>query len=391
MSTGTVTSADRSWKVDLTDDEDLIFQATARFIDDRCPVSTVRAIVDGRASVPAGYWSTGAELGWLSPVLPIDLGGTPEGRMAHAALVAETRGRRLQPGPLVPACAALLALGASGPDGGTHPLLPEMASGGGLLGWAWQAPGPGCRPAEGVQLTGRDGVYLLSGAMHAVQEADWATWFLVPVADDRGVNHVLVEARSPGVTLTRLGSIDLTRTFFEVRFEGVAVPADAVVMSGREGRDLLERQLLLARLLTAAESVGAMDELFGITVQYTKDRIAFGRPVGSFQAIKHRLADLSLGLEMCKAGLSDLTARLDGGEPVSPGLVCLVKAYVADLGVRLSQECAQIHGGIAFTWDYDLHLYSRRLVTDASLYGSSLHQRSEAWAWWARQDEVAPV
>jgi alkylation response protein AidB-like acyl-CoA dehydrogenase len=149
----------------------------------------------------------------------------------------------------------------------------------------------------------------------------------------------------------------------------VIVPATSVVgQPGGSGRDV-ERQLQLACVLSISETVGAMDALFELTRQYAIDRTAFGRPIGSFQAVKHQLADLSLSLEASKAVAAAAVravqdAREDGGEIVS-----MAKSWVGDAGIDLVQGCAQVFAGIGYTWEHDLHLFLRRITMNGLLFG----------------------
>jgi alkylation response protein AidB-like acyl-CoA dehydrogenase len=198
---------------------------------------------------------------------------------------------------------------------------------------------------------------------------------LVTASDDGDVAQFLVGNGRPGVEVQPMEGFDLTRRLCEVRFDDVAVPVSARVGDATTSPGLFDRQLEYASALLTAESVGAMDRLFELTVDYAKARTAFGRPIGSFQAVKHLLADTSLLLETSKAaavGSAQLlqSARLSGGEAVS-----MAKAYVAESGIELAQNCWQVFGGIAYTWEHDLHLYLRRLTGNASLYGDASWHR----------------
>jgi alkylation response protein AidB-like acyl-CoA dehydrogenase len=152
-------------------------------------------------------------------------------------------------------------------------------------------------------------------------------------------------------------------------FADVWVPESALVGSPGEASGDLERQLQVALVLSMAESVGAMNALFDMSVQYAKDRTAFGRPIGSFQAIKHLLADIAFTLEACNAGAAT-AARVVGDRQSDAGsVVSAVKSFVGDHSMELVQGCFQVHGGIAFTWEHDLHLYMRRLTSNILLFG----------------------
>ena len=131
----------------------------------------------------------------------------------------------------------------------------------------------------------------------------------------------------------------------------------------------VDAQLDLAVALTLAESVGAMTQLAEITVDYAKARIAFGRPIGSFQALKHILADISFWAEVCTAGAGAAADAVADARPTASEIVSIAKAYVGDASTQLAQQCLQVHGGIGFTWEHDLHFYLRRLAADRVLYG----------------------
>jgi len=144
-----------------------------------------------------------------------------------------------------------------------------------------------------------------------------------------------------------------------------------LVGASGQGRPALERQLDLACVLTCAESVGAMDVLFDTTVDYAKARTAFGRPIGSFQAVKHLLADTAMRLEQSKALAVAATRAVDAQDPDASGLASMAKAFIAEAGIELAHNCWQAFGGIAYTWEHDFHLFLRRLTLDATLYGDA--------------------
>jgi alkylation response protein AidB-like acyl-CoA dehydrogenase len=187
-------------------------------------------------------------------------------------------------------------------------------------------------------------------------------------------------ARTAGVQIEQLDGLDLARRFSEVSFNNVAVPESAVVGAVGEADHDVERQLQVALVLSIAESVGAMNRLFDITLQYAKDRTAFGRPIGSFQAIKHLLADLSMHLEACNAGsVAAAQAAQDCSENAAE-VTSIAKAYVGDHSIELAQGCLQVHGGIGYTWEHDLHLYLRRLTVNNALYGEPSWHRERMCA-----------
>ncbi len=149
----------------------------------------------------------------------------------------------------------------------------------------------------------------------------------------------------------------------------MSVPASAVVGAPGGAQASVDAQLDVAVALTVAESIGAMRQLAEITVDYAKARIAFGRPIGSFQALKHILADISFWAEVSTAAASAAADAVADARPTASEIVSIAKAYVGDAGTQLAQQCLQVHGGIGFTWEHDLHFYLRRLATDRVLYG----------------------
>jgi alkylation response protein AidB-like acyl-CoA dehydrogenase len=198
---------------------------------------------------------------------------------------------------------------------------------------------------------------------------------LVTASSNGGPSQFLVPADSPGVTIRVLEGLDLTRRFCEVSFEGVDLPESAAVGEFGEAAGLVERQLQIACVLTVAESVGTMDHDLNLALQYSKDRTAFGRPIGSFQAIKHLLADTSLMLEMSKAMALAAAKAVGTSQPDGGAVASMAKAFAGDCGVELAQNCFQVFGGIGYTWEHDQHLYLRRITTDGSLYGDPAWHR----------------
>ena len=181
--------------------------------------------------------------------------------------------------------------------------------------------------------------------------------------------------RRSGISVAPKDSLDLSRQFGEVRFDRAEVAPSALVGVAGMATDLVSQQLATACVLTVAETVGAMNHDFEMALQYAKDRIAFGRPIGSFQAIKHLLADTSLALEMSKAMALAAAKAVGTTQPDGGAVASMAKAFAGDCGVELAQNCFQVFGGIGYTWEHDQHLYLRRITTDGSLYGDPAWHR----------------
>ncbi len=360
--------------LELSDDQELFRETTERFIDARCPIPRVRELADTPVAHDPALLGEAGELGWFALFVPEEHGGgTVSGSaMRDAAIVAEERGRFVQPGPFVATNVVAFALAREGSAEQQSEHLPGLAAGEQTASWAFTTrdgvPEVG---AVGATRTG-DG-FTLDGVASLVPEGPSAGLFLVSAADREGggsgVTQFIVDANSPGVTVTPLQALDLTRRFADVRFDSVSVPAAALVGAPGSAQASVDAQLDVAVALTLAESIGAMRQLAEITVEYAKARIAFGRPIGSFQALKHILADISFWAEVSTAAASAASDAVADGRPTASEIVSIAKAYVGDAGAQLAQQCLQVHGGIGFTWEHDLHFYLRRLATDRVLFG----------------------
>ncbi|WP_235490206.1 acyl-CoA dehydrogenase family protein, partial [Frankia sp. AvcI1] len=285
----------------MTADQKLFAETAERFIRSTCPVSTVRRVAQREEELDGGYFTEIGELGWLALFVPEEHGGgSPSGQpVLDAGLIAEQRGRYLQPGGVVGANVAALAITLGG-TGEQRALLDDLAGGKALAAWALGDPVGGWEASAGVEVR-RDGTgFVLSGTKSLVQDAHLADWFLVSAAVDGRPALFLVPGSTPGLTVEPRAGLDLTHRYAELVLRDVGVPASAVV--GQIGDDDLgERLLQVATVLTVAEMVGAIGELFAMTLEHARTRAAFGRVIGSFQAVKHQLADLSLAVECSHA------------------------------------------------------------------------------------------
>ncbi|HEY3673286.1 MAG TPA: acyl-CoA dehydrogenase family protein [Acidimicrobiia bacterium] len=360
--------------LELSDDQELFRETTQRFIDARCPIPRVRELADMAVAHDPALLGEAGELGWFALFVPEEHGGgTVSGSAVRdAVIVAEERGRFVQPGPFVATNVVAFALAREGTPEQQSAHLPGLAAGEQTASWAFTAR-DGVPEVGAVRATSVGDGFTLDGVASLVPEGPSAGLFLVSAlhaGDDAGsVTQFVVGADTPGVTVTPLRALDLTRRFADVQFESVSVPASAVVGTPGAAQASVDAQLDVAVALTLAESIGAMRQLAEITVDYAKARIAFGRPIGSFQALKHILADVSFWAEVSTAGASAAAEAVADARPTASEIVSIAKAYSGDAATQLAQQCLQVHGGIGFTWEHDLHFYLRRLATDRVLYG----------------------
>ena len=364
------------WHV-LTSDQELLRDTTARFLGDHVPLSRQRK--DLRRD-PAGfdpaYWRAGAELGWTMLLVgEEDGGGSVSGRGAvDLALIAYEFGRHAAPGPLVDCNVVASAL--TGQAGDLHKgVLGEVLTGeviaASVLGHApWHNPG------EAAITVRRDGDDLIiDGTLRPVESAGQARYFLVTGRSDSGMSQVLVPADAPGITITALRGIDVTRRFGAVRFDGVRAPASALVGAYGQTSAQVARQVENAAIMLTAEAVGAMDMAFAMTLEWAFDRYTFGRALASYQALKHRFADMKSWLEASHAIADAAAEAVADGTAAASELASAAKSYIGEQGPELAQDCVQLHGGIGVTYEHDLHFFLRRVSLNRLLYGTPAEHR----------------
>jgi alkylation response protein AidB-like acyl-CoA dehydrogenase len=362
--------------LEVSADQEFFRDTTGRFLEQEVPVGEVRRLRDDPAGYDDKYWRRGAELGWTSLLVSEDAGGgtiSGEG-VVDLTLIAHEFGRHAAPGPLLPTNVVASALSAA-----SHQLVvADLLAGTAVASWCYAEPRPADRLGN-VDLTVRaDGSdVVLDGVKRPVESAAQAAHLLVTGRTGAGLTQVLVPTDTPGVSIDPLQTMDLTRRFSTVRLDGVRLPATAVVGELGGADDQVERQLQLALVISAAETVGAMQAAFDMTVAWAHDRYSFGRPLASYQALKHRFADMKTWLEASHAIADSAAAAVQSGSPDAQILVSSAKAYLGHYGTELLQDCVQLHGGIGVTFEHDLHLYVRRGVVNRALYGtpSEHHQR----------------
>jgi alkylation response protein AidB-like acyl-CoA dehydrogenase len=366
--------------LELTPDQAFFRETTAKFLAAHAPVDALRELRDDPAGFGRDYWRRGAELGWTSLLVSEEHGGgSISGRgVVDLTLIAYEMGQAAAPGPFVPTNVVAAALSGAG----AHlDVVEALVAGSAIATPCLAEPAPADHLGT-VELDVRvDGDELvLQGEKRPVESAAEADHLLVTGRTGNGLTQVLVSRDAPGVTITPLVSVDLTRRFSAVRFDGVRVPASAVVGAVGRADAQVERQLQLALVMVTAESVGAIQRAFDMTVEWAFDRYSFGRPLASYQELKHRFADMKSWVEAAHATADAAAASVQEGAPDAAELVSVAKAFISHYGSELLQDCVQIHGGIGVTYEHDLHLFLRRVVVDAGLYGTAIEHRQRITA-----------
>ena len=361
---------------ELNEDQRFFQETTRRFLESESPLSAVRSLYEHPEGFERAYWSGAAELGWTSPFVPEGHGGgsLSDNPLADLVIVAEEMGRLVAPGPFLPVNVVAAAVAQAGTADQQAAVLPGLAAGETVATWAfaeandrWDGEG------VGTTATPSGGGFVLRGTKRYVEAAASAEQLLVTARSDAGLTQFLVPTATPGVTVVPGRSVDLTRRFGDVRFDGVEVPASAVLGAVGDAGPQVERQLQIALALQVAETAGMMDRVFEFTFEYLGDRWTFGRPLASYQALKHRVADMRLWLETAR-GCTDAVADAVGtGTADAARVASVAKAYVAEYSIALLSDCVQMNGGIAVTWEHDMHLYERRGSVNRAVYGNEYH------------------
>lgn len=358
--------------VRLSDEQEMLRGSVREFLDRECALSETRGPAERGEPFPPSTWMRMAALGWPGLAVAETYGGAGLGPL-ELAVVAEEMGRSLCGAPFL--SSAALGATALGRDGAAHAdLLRRIADGSCIAALALYDDGESWDP-DRVTLDAReDGDhFVLSGRKLYVADAGSADVFLVAARGTDGAPTLLcMDASAPGVALRRVAWQDLTRPVWELRLEGVRVPATA-----RVGHDAgpLRHALAVGRAVLAAEMTGAAAQALHLTVTFARQREQFGRPIGSFQAIQHKCADMFLLVEGARSAAYYAAWALHADEPDADVAASMAKAYASEAFTRVAGDAIQIHGGLGFTWEQDPHLYYKRAKADEAWLGSPAFQR----------------
>ena len=367
----------------FSEEQELLRETARRFLDDKAPSEKVREIMAGDLGYDPALWSEIAQQGWQAMAIPEAYGGAGYSFLEQVVLLEEM-GRAVFPAPYLSTAvlAANVILGA-GSDGEKDSYLPPIAAGEAVWTVAL-TEASGRWDAEGVQAVAkRDGDDLVvSGSKRFVLDGHVADWFIVAVrtgsdpTSESGVTLVVVPADADGIVATRLDTMDQTRQLADVDFNDVRVPASNVLGADGEAWPVIAEVLDLAAVALAAEQVGGAQKCLEMAVEYAKVRTQFGRPIGSFQAIKHKCADMLVQVESAKSAAYYAGWAASERNDEFPLVAPLAKSYCSEAYFFCAAENIQVHGGIGFTWEHDAHLYFKRAKSSEILFGDPSYHRS---------------
>lgn len=358
----------------LDSPEKTLFTSTTQaFLEKEAPLRRVRELHAAGESFDPAWWRRAAELGWTSLLVPEELGGgsVSDSGLADLALVAEQLGKTVAPGPLYPVSVVLTALVECADRQPHIATIEALMSGETVASWAVSEPGRGWAPLDpSVTATPTGSGYRIDGTKDRVEAGSQSAVLLVVARRGDEVRQFLVPTDAPGVTVVPQQTVDMVKQYARVRFDGVVVEESAAVGTAAETAALVERQGQIAQILQCAEVVGILQTVFDLTVQWALDRHTFGRPLASYQALKHKFADMKLWLEACRATTAAAVADVAANSPGAGLSASIAKSYVGEMAGQIVQACVQMHGGIGVTWEHDLHLYLRRVTLYRSMFGT---------------------
>jgi alkylation response protein AidB-like acyl-CoA dehydrogenase len=367
------------------EEEQMVRDSAAKFLKDNLPVDKLRTLVakDHREAYesptpPLHYdeamWAKIVELGWPALAVPESAGGIGMKMVAVAAL-AEQAGRAALPSPLISTLNATFALNAAGTEAAAAWL--ERIAGGEAASLAITDEAGTWEPeATGVQARAEGGGAVLSGTAWFVQDARKASFFVVSARDGAGVGLYAVPADAPGVTIDPDHIVDLTRDQAHVRFDDVEVPASALLAAPGKGSAALAKAWPAMLTVVAGDLCGAAEWQLQTTAEYARTRTQFDHPIGFFQAVKHPIVNMMLEIDGARSLLYAAACAIDTQPEQAERFARMAKAAASDVAAFCCGRSVQLHGGIGFTWECDVHIWFKRQKHNELLFGDGAYQRT---------------
>jgi len=363
----------------LDEQQEMLKNFARDFLEKECPESLVRAMEEDEKGYSPELWQKMAQQGWMGLIIPEDHNGTGM-NICELVVLLEEFGRALVPGPFI----STVVLGGvpimeAGTEEQKKQFLPKIASGELILTMALTEPSAKWT-ADGVQLEAKKdgGGYVLNGTKLFVQDAHVSDYMVVAArtggSGEDGITLFLVDSKSPGIKFEVLKTIAADKQC-EVTFENVKVPASNMLGAEGKGWPIIEKTKKVATVAACAYLVGLSQMDFDVTLNYAKERVQFGRPIGSFQAIQHKLADAVIDVDGSRFITYKAAWSLQEGEPDADLMISMAKAWTSDASRRVVAHGQQIHGGIGFTKEYKIQLYFRRQKWMELMWGDADYHR----------------
>lgn len=361
----------------FSEEQELLRESARGFLRAKAPPAFARAMLDDPVGVTAPVWSALADLGWLGLIVPDAYGGSGLGYL-DLAVVLEECGAVVLPGPFVTTVAlatpAIREL-ATAPQ--QERWLPAIAAGTlrATLAFA-EAPGRWAEEAVEAEIEAMAGGYRVRGTKLFVPDARSSDLILVVGRLGGRTAVIAVPRDADGVTVQPMHGIDGTRKLDAVSLAEVRIDGDALLGGDPAAPGSISRLVDIARVLLSAEMCGAADAALSMSVEYAQIRTQFDRAIATFQSLQHKMADMKVLLENARSLVYYAAWALDSRAPDAPRAAAMTKAYASDACVKIVADAIQVHGGIGFTWEHDLHLYFKRVKAAELTYGDASENRA---------------
>jgi alkylation response protein AidB-like acyl-CoA dehydrogenase len=363
----------------FSEEQEMLRRSAREFLAKECPPRVVRKALEGVDAYDSALWKRVAGLGWTALGIPEEYGGV--GSFLDLVVVLEEAGRALLPGPFFATMGlAVPVLIEAGSPAQKKEVLTAIAAGEARATVALTEPS-GRWDAAAITLTGRQAGagWRLDGIKQFVPDAAPADYMVVAARTrgegEDGVSLFLVKGKPAGMKITALQTLDMTRRWNEVRFEGVELPGEALMGAAHNAWPQLKRALEWSTAALCAEMVGGAQKVLEASTEYAKTRQQFGKPIGIYQAVSHRIADMLMLAESSKSATYYAAWAVEADAPDRSLASSMAKAYVSDAYRKIAGDGIQVHGGIGFTWEHDMHLYFKRAKASEVTLGDATYHR----------------
>lgn len=362
---------------DLDKPQQLLQQSAREFFARECPLERVRALMATDTAFDENLWQAMADQGWTGLLVPEEFGGLGLG-LVELAVIAEEMGRACLPGPFISTLWAAALIERAGSEGQRAQYLEKIASGELKATVALLEETADWNPAAvslRAEKTGKG--YSLTGRKEFVTDAAVADLIIVVARGDEGLVFLPVNKGASGLTITATPGIDATRKLYALNFDNVAVAETEALAFNSRTQEALEAATDVALVAVCAELTGGMNWTLDTAVEYAKTRLQFGKPIGIYQAVQHRCADMFLWMESSRSAAYYAAWAVSENDPAAKLAVAMAKAYCSDAGREVGNNGIQVHGGIGFTWEHNLHLYYKRAKGSEVMFGDASYHREK--------------
>ena len=366
----------------LTQEQEMIRGQAAEFLKNECPMSFVRELMKSKQGHSEELWGKMSAMGWLGLILPEEYGGS-DLSFVELVVVLEEMGRALLPGTYFSSVVlAGLALLEAGSEEQKNRWLVPLAEGKLKATFALTEPdGRWVAASVSARAERSDRGYLINGTKLFVPDAEVADLIICALRTsdstrpEDGITLFAIDRDTRGLNITPLKTMDETRRLYEVSFEKLLIPANQVIGITDRGWPVIESVIDRATVGLCAEMVGGAQRVLDMCVEFSRSRVQFGRPIGSFQATQHKCADMLLLTESARSAVYAAACAVSEKKNDVGLLASIAKAYTSDAYTRVAGEGIQIHGGMGFTWEHDAHLYFKRAKSDEVTFGDASYHR----------------